>query len=928
MATQPEREVVGSDIQVARIYIQPKPEFFVPGLEHFKPPRYIRPKNINALIDLLQDQQVLILGGSLEVDKAGLARHIAWYLGEILSTNIEAPLETNGFPILEWTRSPDRQGLQVGLQETTQPTIFILPQIIPQEVGYDLNRIQVIARKCGHYVIISTDTPFPAWKTPGKVPYWAELDPADLYTAQELCDVLLQNLAEAGEALPLELRNQALGRDSAVGGMPFLEIASRLRTPNNIAYFVELLCHCKKAIDPADLNLWIAQAQKKEDVFRPWFLNTLDTQEKLLVLGLGLFDDLGDDQFFSALDKVISQAWRPRDPALVLPDYHHLDNLRYFYSFAETQSGNKKITSRFPDQRWEVIKLGWEDHRRKFLAALPVLQELVKNSIQKRPTEPALYGNPARRKALRNTIGEALSEIGLLSVEAIEDILMDFAADQDGEVQTVAAQALARWRISGKDENLFDLLTRWQEDAHYRELVKLTLEGRAQENAARPAAYIRSTVALTVGYASLYDPPNRLSPQLISLLWQLAEDKNELVRDRFRGYTLPTVVPLHLEQLKPELYKMVKYVDLIQTIGACLGRAYRLTPDEVINILDGWEQEGQKNNPDYFDPEHITHRDALMATIAFAYGQIEYGSGNGPLTADRAFLKLQNFLESERHPFVRSAIVIAITFQAKYHFEKIEPQLKRLVMEVTPSEREEIVKIFSEIYLIQRFRLTGGDDTIEINNQSYETWNDPSKRPLTSIERAMFRWLNSDGNPIARQIATQAFVMFAYLFEQKEIHILDEKRLKAQQQAMREKMAHNHSLKDMPPLERAIRQSSIVASLAAWITTIRALRFRQRIIEILPEALTQRRSHPSAVDFVINRWRKTSDGTIQKTAQYLKRSVWLVESTARYSIPLLFILLFISCICCCLSIQLTDSIYRHIVTTPTPTPDYGNWFLP
>ena len=145
---------------------------------------------------------------------------------------------------------------------------------------------------------------------------------------------------------------------------------------------------------------------------------------------------------------------------------------------------------------------------------------------------------------------------------------------------------------------------------------------------------------------------------------------------------------------------------------------------------------------------------------------------------------------------------------------------------------------------------------------------------------------------------------------------------------MREKMAHNHSLKDMPPLERAIRQSSIVASLAAWITTIRALRFRQRIIEILPEALTQRRSHPSAVDFVINRWRKTSDGTIQKTAQYLKRSVWLVESTARYSIPLLFILLFISCICCCLSIQLTDSIYRHIVTTPTPTPDYGNWFLP
>ncbi len=59
---------------------------------------------------------------------------------------------------------------------------------------------------------------------------------------------------------------------------------------------------------------------------------------------------------------------------------------------------------------------------------------------------------------------------------------------------------------------------------------------------------------------------------------------------------------------------------------------------------------------------------------------------------------MQSILAEEIHPFVRTAVVIAISHQAHSYFEKIEPLLQKLVVDVVESERVEIVKS-SQTYL-------------------------------------------------------------------------------------------------------------------------------------------------------------------------------------------------------------------------------------
>jgi hypothetical protein len=676
-------------------------------------------------------------------------------------------------------------------------------------------------------------------------------------------------------------------------GLTLLRAVELLRTPGHIHNFVEMLCQYKKPLKSDEIWQALKTAQETQDAFHQWFQTILQPREQWLTIGLGLFDGLLDDQFFTAFEQVITTAWREREPGLVLPDYHDLDNLEDFYRQVKTQTAAVKIESRIPNQRQAVMRLAWKSHRRKLLAALPVLQSLAQKSIHRRASNPSLYGDSVRRNEIRRTISEALSDIGLISAEAIEDILIEFASDEDSVVQAITGRALARWRVYERDDALFDLLEHWKDDTRLREAVTIAQEGREQTDHASPEAYIRATIALTAGYAAQYDPTNQMPERLIKLLLDLAADQNSLVRSRFRGYTLPTVVPLHLSQVAPVLHDdLVRYIDLVQAIGASLGKAYRFSPEEVIALLDAWEVECEQNRPGRYNPDHITHRDAVLAAIAFTYGQIEYGPGTGPLTADRAFTKLQRILENENHPFVRNAVVLAITFQAQQHFTRIEPQLKRLVMEVTPNEREEIVKIFSSIYLQQRADLAGGDDVIEKDGREYAIWLEAQQRPLTAIEKAMFRWLNSDGNPIARQIATQSFVLFASQFDQDETREIYSRRIEAQRhQAVKEDLGLNARAR----LGRAVRQSTFMMNLVGGLVTLNADRIRQRVQEILPEAMTQRRRNASSVEFVLNRWRSMSDSTIRKTAFLVQRAIRWLEFIATYAIPILLIWFFLSC---------------------------------
>ncbi len=192
---------VGRDLVVNDTYVQQKPEFYEPNLEAFKPPKFISPKITPQLVETIYQNKLFVLGGSIDIDKSALIRHIAWYLSETLQQSYE----DKKTPILEWYRnSSDPQSIGAKLQGTSATTIFILPQISPQDVRYDLASIKKVADQNKHFVLISTDTPYPSWKLSPveQTLFWQELLLDDLYGIDDLANVLIQELINAQDSLP------------------------------------------------------------------------------------------------------------------------------------------------------------------------------------------------------------------------------------------------------------------------------------------------------------------------------------------------------------------------------------------------------------------------------------------------------------------------------------------------------------------------------------------------------------------------------------------------------------------------------------------------------------------------------------------------------------------------------------------------------
>lgn len=880
---------VAGDVVLATTVMQQRPEFVSVPLDQFEPPRFPSPRIVSELIKVLRTHQVLVLGGNNEVDKDDLARHVAWYWRDALQ--VEKATDDQLTPVLEWRRTSDPKSLSVTFRTTTDATIFILPQLEPQDVHYDLTSIQKAAIYAQHYVIISTDKPFASWKLDPetKTTFWYELPSANLWDSEELANALIEALIDTQETLPAGLLGDDLAPDQPfVDKLLYRTVAERLRTPGNIVGFVRLLRAETELPQEAHVLELIERARGDERMLKQWYHIQLNAREQLLALGLSLLDGLFDDQFFAALEGLVGQVWRQRNPFLSAIDYTDLDNLGNFFKSFEPQQTSfsdggqadgaylPKIEIRSPDLRRKLLAVAWQSHRRRVLATLPALAQLAQDSVAGRSFNSELYGSFIRCDQLRRVISRTLAEIGLISARAIEGTLIQLAADDKIAVQAVTASAMAQWRDHGRDRELFDTLQRWQRETRILDLVDAILQGRDVEEleegvqSVGPRAYIRATVALTVSYAAQYDRPNQLSEELCDLLQDIADDPTPLVNNRFCNHTLPWVVSLHLAQLRDFLHDLlIEQSGYSRSIGVSLARAYAETPDEVVTTLDQWTQECNGKKPK--SKTEITSREALLATVARTYGHIEYDPRIGSLTVDDAFDRLKRILSKEKHPDVRKAVMDAVKLQTRRDFEQVESLLPNLLEAVTEEERDDIVQMLTEIYLQQRQNLGGGDETVKIDDKRYQVWMSPERRPMTIIERALFRWIKDADHMLAQQVATQAAVAFADKLDQRE-----EKTVRRIKTRREEQKKAEPETRPLPTPTSGLRSVSFFQKLAARIATMGPSDHYYPIIcGLLPEVLVQRRTNQTTVKFVLDKWRDSQDGEINTIAARIGQTVSL-----------------------------------------------------
>jgi len=743
----------GGDIHVGNItqtINQYKPEFEeLKNLELSFTSDFISPHQeiIAELVEILDNNRLLVIYGD-DIEKHDFVWYLAWYFSKYSKQFNRVKGKESA--ILEWQHSSIRQ-IEVEFQQSKDASIYLFAQVSPQEIGETgsdfLSIIKNASKK--HFVIVTTEIHKAVWKfSQEETISWKEVTSHQLYHLNDLVKILFnafknkkfqdwEQINELQKTLKTHFNENdidKLSNSNITDHFTFKIIVDELQTPRKITRFVSVLYTELQNQEQKLNDILIEKLIEKIQAYpklNHWYYHILTPRERLLALGLNLFSGLYEDQFFAALEEVVENAWQKRNPDLQALDYCDLDNLGNFFTLPITKdSRNQEIKSNI-SKRSQLFEVAWNYHGRQILATLPTITHLVKNSVANRSFRGELYGTPERNEKIQTVLTETVSEIGCISPIAVRETLRQLASDNELEVQRVAVHAIARWCTFGRQKDLFEILNAW-----LNECISV-LKNRKQD-------HIRATVALTIGYATeYYDLPNdhKYQKYYYNLLKQLSDLQKNDNEDNpahvsFCVYMLPTVVRIHFKQqsLRDLLCDMTQYPNLVDTISDLLAKEYKNYPKEVLELLETWQQ-----NKNLFHKSSLA-KEPLLSTIALTYGKIECDKEIYPFTATQAFDQLKKLLNGEKNFLVfRLAIISAMCMKLQQNFYDIESLFQQFIPEITQyeHEREKIVEGLKNIYL--------------------------NKNPIQKsnpVEIAMRRWVKNENNPIAQNIALQAFVNF------------------------------------------------------------------------------------------------------------------------------------------------------------------------
>lgn len=830
--------------------------------EYYTPPNFT-----SDVIKEILTQRVLVLSGGLGFDKGSFVRHLSH----------ELVLSDPGLSIREQQNSSDDLNLYKDLLQEKGNVIYILDQLHPKHLDYDLNKFIRVAEQKELYILITTDLSPDIWELSGSSlgRYSFIIPTTDIYTSNALVKCLSKALLAKQDMLQTCLgfasNNETDLRE--VCDIPLLELALRLKTPENINLFIAFLLKNIESNSTTGIDNIISEViNSSESLVVKWF-RTLDNKQKLLALGVSLFDGAYDDQYFSLMKKVVGKFWKHSDPSLLALDYIDLEFLFDYFRFESIDGGRQIIRNRFPNQRKDLIKVAWTSHRRHILAVLPVLVSGVNESVNNKTSDWELYGTRQRQMNIRSFISKTIAELGLVSIPAIENSLIELASQNNVTLQRVAAKALAGWREFDEDERLFSTLNSWLLDGRIQLLINEFLSKRNNDNEIQigpnASAYLKATVVLTLSYAANYDGPNRLHQSIIHLLTELSKANDTLVRSRLKE-ALPKIVQHHTLQLKSLLTnELVRFDDLEDSIGLGLALAYKDYPADIKAILYDWLNNCMDTASDLNNRKKFTYRDKVLVMVFKAFQKIELRAAGDAITVDEVFQWLIKFNKQEKRVSVRKNLLDTVGQIMSLDWEKAEKYLPNFFNPNNLTEADIIVMRFVKIYLEQRENLVGAKYQFRWEDRIVPIWLSPNERPLTKIEMIMLKWMDS-GDITLKQIATLSFLGFARIFEEDELEFIEELKIKLQEERIN---SSRYIFR-----EPAIYQKPVEPAISIWtrIYIFLLLLFESRQSKITLRAIFKllyrnpsfSRAH---INIVYGKWLRSKDRSTQKLAGWMKK---------------------------------------------------------
>jgi hypothetical protein len=701
-------------------------DFFSPTLDDYRPPHFPILSQTELLVDFLVRQRLIFLAGDPLVKKHPLACYLAWNLQKQLSGPHNGGI-TSEVHVREWLGSGN-EFVDRRLEKFSEPTIFILPGLLPQHIDYDILRLRKALHDT-HYAIVIVEEQTP-WKQSQREDlralYWKELYPKELYTTRDLATFLI-TYARGEQGILHRVIQKDTRQGLLIGGRRIDQVAAQLQTPDRVEDFIRHLSVYARSgpVTVQHVQDSITAVQQNHNPLLEWYYRLREPRRQLLALAICFFDGMYEQQFFAAVDFLIDQAWRQRDASWRAIDYDDLGPLERFYEFVPLGNGSKIMKTRSREQRRLLLTIVWERHRRSTVSALPVFYQCIKQSIEAPHSSIELYGSRDLCLQLRSTLGDTLSDIGLQDKDVVAPFLLRLAINSHIGIQTVAARAIARWREHGAHQQAYNLLLLWTSSDVSDTVTSIaeTIRGKPQDR----LAHLSETIALTIGYAGRVDPPNHLAKPLVDILNQQVQEGHANVLQYLASYSIPMLIPVHLRQIRRTILELMKNENLRDSLINSLVQAHEKQPQDVRPIFDHWCDESLNMVASIAFMQQQGSWLNVLACLCDIYTQIPHSLREIAPLLDR----MQRILEEVQHStLLRRSALLLLLHNVKAHISVLQGIIPSLKLD----ERRQVILTCVDIYYEQRQWQSNRLGVRQwIGSQESSAW--------TPIEDELFCWI-------------------------------------------------------------------------------------------------------------------------------------------------------------------------------------------
>lgn len=842
------------------------PVQFGPADDVFLPPNYA-----DTLFNQVQEKRIVFISGDEVINKSDVVRFIA---RELLESEAFSDLE-----IAELLRENENQDKRTSIMdlmhhERCNSKIVLLYDLHPERIDYNFERLLHLAQEKSCIFLITVNASLDVWQKAGKIvgEYWFEIPKGRHYSETQLCDFFLQELIKQPPAF-LENVVEDMTPDFMLS--PTLRvntIISRFFTLDQVQLFLN---HYQRLSErPSDFKLTELTnlfCQGQAQLVRSWFYQ-LTHQEKVLALSASLFDGLLIDQYLEALHTITDTTfWETSDSSLKAIDYFNLSFLDAFFQ-VRIRNGQHYLVSRSPSTKEALIEIGKAEYRRHFKTALAEFQKITRLSYSTKALNWELFGTSAKRVWIRKAFTETLRVTGTIEYALVENHLLELAASGNQYLQNIGAKAMAQWRLTNQEDLLFSTLRTWQRDEEIQERIEELFARNPQRSDTQKVKaidLIKITAIMTLGQASYYDQPNRLHEEIIQAMVEFSKDDSWMVIKSMRS-ALPKFIHHHSLQLQRTLFEeLMPEENLRDAIVDGLLLALGDYPQEVSLALKNWFDSCMGDASKANRRNATTNRDNQLIVLLNVLERADLRSlDTFPLDELYTRFLIPLLLQEERTIVIEQVIRLLAQVQS-YDYTLASRHANKTIGRMNRSNRMKLVEYWGSVYRDQRLEMAGSD-SYQRDNQWYPVWTGNQSRPLTTLEKALYQWMEADDTQ--RRFATLVFLELGRSFDRFERHELQQQATLRHQQMIWEQHQTRTTTRPVPVAPAEIRLHLFLRIRIFFYFLFSSNENKYLLKDTILLFLNVHRYSSADLELLINRWQRSEQkGVTNKLAKWLKR---------------------------------------------------------